>query len=155
MCNPMLVMMAATAVSAYSSIQQGNQQKEWADYQADQANADAKADRGASEVHAEKIRKMARMQAGEATAGLAAAGVDTGAGTAININKDITARGEEDALTTILNGVDKSRRMNTEAAALRVQGSQAQSAGYMNAASTALSAYGTYQSRYKTPNKVA
>lgn len=136
-------MATGTVLSAYSAYQQGEQQKEWSDYQAKQSEADAKADRSAAEVHAEMIRKMARRQAGEANAALAGSGVEVGEGTALNINKEIYANAEEDAVMTIFGGADRAARGNAEAAAHRVKGSQAQQAGYMNATSSLLA--GGYQ----------
>ncbi len=137
-------MAASTAVSAYSSYQQGESQKDWADYQARQAEADAKAEKSAAEVQAEKIRKMARIQAGEASASLAGSGVDVGEGTALNINKDIYANAEEDAVMTIFGGADRAARGNAEAAGYRLKGAQAQQAGYLNATSSLLSAAVSY-----------
>lgn len=148
----MYALAAAAAVSAYSSYQQGENQKDWADYQARQAEADAKAEKSAAEVQAEKIRKMARIQAGEATASLAGSGVDVGEGTALNINKEIYRNAEDDAVMTIFGGVDRAARGNAEAAGYRLKGSQAQQAGYLNATSSLLSAYGTAARGWKTPS---
>ena len=142
--------LAAAAVGAYSSIQQGKQQKEWGDYQAKQAEADAAADKSAAQVHAEKIRKMARIQAGEASASLAGSGVDVGEGTAVNINKDIYANAEEDAVMTIFGGSDRAARGNAEAAAYRAKGSQAQQAGYLNATSSILGGVSVAAKGWKT-----
>ncbi len=139
-----VAMVAAAAVSAYSAYQQGENQKEWNDYQAAQAQADANAEKSAAEVQAEKIRKLARIQAGEATASLAGSGVDVGEGTALNINKDIYGRAEEDAVMTIFGGSDRAARGNAEAAGYRLKGEQAQQAGYLNATSSLLSAAGIY-----------
>lgn len=135
---------AAAVVGAYSAYQQGENQKDWNEYQANQAQADAKAEKSAAEVQAEKIRKMARRQAGEATASLAGSGVDVGEGTALNINKDIYANSEEDAVMTIFGGADRYARGNAEAAGYRLKGEQAQQAGYLNATSSLLSAAGSY-----------
>lgn len=140
-------MAAAATVSAASSIHQGSQQNAWHKYQASQADADAKAEKSAAEVHAEKIRKMARRQAGEATAALAASGVDVGEGTSLNINKEIYADAEEDALMTIFGGADRALRGRAEAAGHRIKGRQAQQAGNVEAASTILSAYGKYANK--------
>lgn len=143
---------ASAGVSAYSAIRQGEQQKEWGDYQAAQAQADANADRSAAEVHAEKIRKMARIQSGEATASLAGSGVDVGEGTALNINKEIYANAEEDAVMTIFGGADRAARGNAEADGYRFKGKQAQQAGYLNATSTILGAAGGMAKGWKTPS---
>ncbi|MBP8297551.1 MAG: hypothetical protein KAX84_15675 [Burkholderiales bacterium] len=149
----MALMAVSAAAGAVSSIQQGRSQAAWADYQAEQAQADANAERGAAEVQAEKIRKMARIQAGEARAQLAGSGVDVGEGTALNINADIYGRAEEDAVMTIFGGSDRARRGEAEAAGLKMKGAQAQQAGYLNATSSILSAASTVAKGYKTTTR--
>ena len=59
------------------------------DHQAAQAPGRCQRRKSAAEVHADKIRKMARIQAGEAIRQLASSGVDVGEGMALNINKEI------------------------------------------------------------------
>ncbi len=144
-------MAAAAAVGAYASIQSAEQQKDWNEYQGKQAEADAKAEKSAAEVHAEKIRKLARIQASEANASLAGSGVEVGEGTALNINKEIYANAEEDAVMTIFGGSDRAARGNAEAAGYRLKGSQAQQAGYLNATSTILGAAGGMAKGWKSP----
>lgn len=145
MCTGLeLAMLAAAAVGTYSTLQSAEQQSKWNDYQSAQAQADAKAEQSAAEVQADKIRKLARRQAGEATASIAGSGVDVGEGTALNINKDIYANSEEDAVMTIFGGADRYARGNAEAAGYRIKGEQAQQAGYLNATSSLLSAAGSY-----------
>ena len=152
-----VAMVASAVVGAYSAYESGQQQKalgesqnEWNQYQANQAIADANAEKSAAEVHAEKIRKLARIQASEANASLAGSGVEVGEGTAMNINEDIYANAEEDAVMTIFGGVDRSKRGINQAAGYRATGEQAQisgnaaaRAGTLNAASSILGgAYG-------------
>ncbi len=153
-----VAMVASAVVGAYSAYSSGQQQKalgesqnEWNQYQANQAIADANAEKSAAEVQAEKIRKMARRQASEANASLAGSGVEVGEGTALNINSDIYANAEEDAVMTIFGGVDRSKRGINQAAGYRASGEQAQisgnaaaQAGTLNAFSTVLGAAGSY-----------
>lgn len=141
---------ASAGVGTYSAIRQGEQQKEWNNYQAKQAEADAKAEKSAAEVQADKIRKMARIQASEANASLASSGVDVGEGTAVNINKDIYGNAEEDAVQTIFGGADRAARGNAQAQGYRIKGSQAQQAGYLNAASTILATGAVMARGWKT-----
>ena len=157
MCEAVTVAMtvASTLLGAYSQVQQGKSQKEWANYQADQAEADARAERGAAEVQADKIRKMARRQQSEATAALAASGVDVGEGTAVHINREIYEGAEEDALTTIFGGVDREKRGYAQASADRSRGSQAASAGYLGATNTLLGGAYRIGSGWKTSSSVA
>lgn len=132
-------MLAGTALSTGAAIQQGEQQKDWNNYQADQAAADSKADREISMLQAEKIRKLAKKQASEATAALAASGVDVGEGTAVKINEEIIGNAEEDAVMTVFGGADRANRGLAESSAYRTKGKQAQNAGYLNAGSSLLS----------------
>ncbi|TXH01360.1 MAG: hypothetical protein E6R09_06820 [Rhodocyclaceae bacterium] len=155
---------AAAAVGAYSSYESGQQQKalgesqnEWNQYQANQAIADANAEKSSAELHAEMIRKMAKRQASEANASLAGSGVEVGEGTAVNINKDIYANAEEDAMLTIFGGVDRSKRGINQAAGYRATGEQAQisgnaaaRAGTLNAASSILGGVSTVAKGWKT-----
>ena len=135
----MMMKVASTAVSAIGALQQGQQQKAWADYQAAQAEADARAERDAAMIHAEKIRKAARRQASEAKAAFAGSGVDVGEGTAVKIESQIYADAEEDAWTTILGGKAKGAQLDARAQGFRISGKNAETASYFNAAGSALS----------------
>lgn len=130
---------AAAAYGAYSTYQSGQQTKLNAEAQGDQAEADARTEKSAAVVQAERIRKMARIQAGQATAGLAAAGVDTGEGSAININEEIIGGGEEDAALTIFGGKNKAQRLDTDAGNYKMAGKQAASAATGQATASLIS----------------
>jgi len=136
MCTGAELMLLSTVVSAGTAIQQGEQQEDWADYQSDQAQADATAERQASILQAEKIRKLAKKQQSEAIAALAGSGVNTGEGTAVQINEEIGYRGESDAIMTIFG--DQSSQYLKEAEGYKIKGQQAQTAGYLNAGSSVL-----------------
>lgn len=141
MCEPATLMMmsiASTAVSTLGALQQGQQQRAYADYQAAQANADAQAERDAAQIHADKIRKMAKTQAGEARAAIAGSGVDVGEGTPVLIDSQIYANAEEDAWTTIFNGNNRGAQLDAQAQGFRISGRNAETASYWNAAGTAL-----------------
>ena len=129
---------AASAVSAYSSIEQGKSQKKWANYQADQAQADANAEAGYAQVEAAKIREAGQRQRGQARAAMAASGIKVDEGVAININEDIAQGAEEDALNAIFGGIDRQKRGYAQASADRSRGQQASTAGKINAAGTLL-----------------
>ncbi len=140
MCTGLeMLMVASSAVSAIGALQQGQQQKEYANYQAAQTEADARAERDAAEVHADKIRKAARLQASEARAAMAGSGVDVGAGTAVDINSSIYKNAEEDAWSAILGGKNKAASMDAQAQGMRISGDNAETASYFSAAGSALS----------------
>ncbi|VEI61591.1 hypothetical protein [Serratia rubidaea] len=140
---------ASTVLAAGGAVAQGQQQRKMANYQANQAQADAEAQRAAAKVEADKIRKAGRQQAAAANAALAASGVETGEGTALRITSGITGDAEEDAYTTIMNGNNQGARLNAQAQADRISGRNAATAGYINAGSSLLSAGGTAYNGWK------
>ncbi|WP_262033859.1 hypothetical protein [Serratia liquefaciens] len=147
-----IALVASSVLAAGAATASGVQQKKMADYQADQANADADAARAASRVQADKIRKAGREQAAQANAALAASGVETGEGTALRITSGITGDAEEDAYTTIMNGMNTGARYNAQGQADRLSGRNAATAGYLNAGSSLLSAGATGYTGWKKAN---
>ncbi|WP_337261253.1 MULTISPECIES: hypothetical protein [unclassified Serratia (in: enterobacteria)] len=129
---------ASSVLAAGGAVAAGQQQKKMANYQAAQANADAEAARAASMVQADRIRKMGKQQASQANAALAASGVEVGEGTALRITSGITEEAESDAYTTIINGINTGARYNAQGQADRISGSNAATAGYINAGSSLL-----------------
>lgn len=106
------------------SILQGKQQKAYYDTQAAYTQDDAAA-------KAEKIRRAARFQTGEAKAALAGSGVKLGSGSAALIEKDIAQNSEQDAFTALLSG-------NRQAAMQRQAGKNAARSGYIGAGASIL-----------------
>ncbi|HBY9734810.1 Uncharacterised protein [Klebsiella pneumoniae] len=142
----------ASVLAAGGAVYSGQQQKKMSNYQAAQAEADAEASRKAARVEADRIRKAGREQAAAANASLAASGVETGEGTALRITSGITGDAEQDAYTTILNGMNTGARYNAQAQADRLSGRNAATSGYINAGSSLLSAAGTGYSGWKKAN---
>ena len=130
--------LAATAYSAYSTVQSGKQANLHAQAQGEQAQADADTAASAAVVQADRIRRLARNQASEANAALAGSGVEVGEGTAVNINEEIIGNAEEDAALTIFNGKNQQARGYTDASNYKLAGSQAQSAANAQAVSSVL-----------------
>lgn len=130
---------AAAVYSAYSTVQSGKQAALNADAQAEQAQNDANTEKSAAMVQADRIRKMARIQASQANAGLAASGVSTGEGSAININEDIIGNAEQDAAMTVFNSNNRANQLNADASNYKLAGSQAKSDAYGQAAATLIS----------------
>lgn len=139
-----------TVMSVAGAMGQGEQRSAYANYQADQAVADAQAERGAAQVRAEKLRKMGKAQQSEARASLAASGVETGAGTAVTIDKRIGANAELDAQTELLTGQNRAARLEGDAAAFRYQADQAKSAAKWNAATSLLAGGSKIAGGWKT-----
>lgn len=131
---------AATVYSVYTTQQSGKQAQLNANAQADQAQNDADTAASAAVVQADRIRRLARNQASEANAALAASGVETGAGTAININEQIIGNAEEDAALTIFNGQNQKARGYADASNYSLAGTQARGAANSQSIGTVLSA---------------
>lgn len=139
----------ASVLSAGGAVYSGQQQKKMANYQAVQAEADADASQKAARVEADRIRKAGREQAAAANASLAASGVETGEGTALRITSGITEDSEQDAYQTILNGANSASRLQAQAQADRITGSNAATAGNISAGSSLLAAGGTAYDGWK------
>ncbi len=133
-------MAAATVYSVYSTQQSGKQAQLNSDAQSEQAQKDADNAASSAVVQADRVRRLARNQASEANASLAASGVETGAGTAININEQIIGNGEEDAALTIFNGQNQKARGYTDASNYTLAGNQARSSANSQSVGTVLSA---------------
>lgn len=129
---------AAMAISAGAAIHQGETQKNYNNYLAAQAEADAKAEKGAAEVEAGRIRKAAKQQRAEAIAALASSGVDVNSGTALKIDQRIARDSEEDAVMALTGGSDRALRLQAEAGGNRQAAGRAQAAGYVGATSSLL-----------------
>lgn len=146
------IYLAVAAYGTYTAVQsadtQAKQEQANLNYQAAQTAADAKAAQGEAEVEAARIRKQAQTQRNQATAAAAASGIDVTSPTAIKIDQHIQATGEEDAITTLLNGSDTGARMNNQAAVDRTGASLVMSNAKQQETATLLSSaantMGTY-----------
>ncbi|EMX1847306.1 hypothetical protein AAGL43_002974 [Klebsiella quasipneumoniae] len=139
----------ASVLAAGGAVYSGQQQKKMSNYQAAQAEADAEASQKAARVEADRIRKAGARQAAAANAAMAASGVETGEGTALRITSGITEDSEQDAYQTILNGANSASRLQAQAQADRITGSNAATAGNISAGSSLLSAGGTAYDGWK------
>lgn len=137
MCTGAEIALLGTAIGGTAI--QVSQQKKLADFQADQANANANTEKQAGEIRAEKARERARHIAASARASLAASGLDLDSVTANLINQDIVKRGEEDAFTQTLNAEDRATALRQQADVFNLRGDQAVVSGVANVASSAIS----------------
>ncbi len=154
MCTGLeIALLASAAVSAGGAVYSGVQQKEAADTNAELARRQGDQEKDAAVAQAEKIRKAARAQAGQANAALAASGVAIGEGTAVRINEQIYRDSEDDAYSTLLTGTRRQQSGNDQAGILINQGNAAMTSGTINAGASVLSAgasYGKWKSTQKT-----
>lgn len=150
MCSGVeIALVASSVLAAGGAVYSGQQQKKMSNYQAAQAEADAQASQKAARVEADRIRKAGARQAAAANAAAAASGVETGEGTALRVTSGIAGDAEQDAYQTILNGVNSSNRLQAQAQADRISGSNAATAGNISAGSSLLSAGGTAYDGWK------
>lgn len=154
MCDPATAMIiGSTAVSTVGAIQQGGQQKRFANYQADQADADAAAEIGMGEVRAGKIRKAGAVAQGEATAALAGAGIDTGAGSGLAVKEKLERNIGEDALSELLTGQRRARALQATAQGYRAAGQNAQTSAMFSAGSSILGGTANYMNSSQARGK--
>ena len=144
-----IALVASSVLAAGGAVYSGQQQKKMSNYQAAQAEADAQASQKAARVEADRIRKAGARQAAAANAAAAASGVEAGEGTALRVTSGIAGDAEQDAYQTIFNGINTSNRLRSQAQADRISGSNAATAGYINAGSSLLSAGATAYSGWK------
>lgn len=139
MCEPTtIVMVTAAVVGAYAAYDAGQTQKEFAEYEGKQQAADAKAEAGAAQVEADRIRKMGKIAAAEANVAIAGSGQTLGSAGALAINKDIYRGSEEDAYFALVGGKDRSARMSAQSMLTNSRGKAAGRAGTVGAFSTLL-----------------
>jgi hypothetical protein len=137
MCTGLeILQIVGTAVSAIGQMSRGQQQRDWAEWQAEQARADAQAAREEGEVRAERIRRIGRRQQSEARAALAASGVETGAGTAVVIDRQIGRDAEADAEQERLAGLRRGAQRDQEGEAYRIHGRNAATGSMLAAGAT-------------------
>lgn len=140
MCTGMeMFMIGSTVFSAVQSLDKGEQEEDFHNFQAEQATADAGAEREAGEVRASRVRRAGKGTKSEAVSALAASGVEVSAGTPIKIQTQITRNAEEDALNEILFGDRKGRRLDQQSDVERAAGERSSNAGYMGAFGSVLS----------------
>lgn len=145
MCLPLLPMiaigasLAATGVSAYGAIKQGNDARSAANYNANaQRQTAISVENQGAQAAADQIQKGRKVSASQAAAG-AAGGIRTDTGTPLNLAGETAGFAELDALRITNNAQRQAWGYQTQANIDEWQGKQAQQAGYMQAGSTLLS----------------
>lgn len=117
----------------------GKQAEVNANFQADQAAADARAEQGAAAIEGERIRRAGKRQQSEARASAAASGVDIDSPTSVKIGEEINRNAETDAYMTILGGGDRAARLNQGGAAARLEGKSARDAANLQSVGSLVS----------------
>lgn len=125
MCGPVAVaavMVGSALVGAYATYESGQTQKEFANFEAKQMQADAAAEKGDAQVEADRIRRMGKAAAAETNAALAASGQGLGSAGAMAINREVYRGAEEDAYFALIGGRDRAARLNTQAGLTQARG---------------------------------
>lgn len=154
MCDPVTMMVAGTAITAGSAIQQGEQAAAMGNYQNAQAQADAEAAKGDALIQARQIREAGKRQRSAATAASAASGFSINDGTAELINNQIDQAAEQDALTAILGGNSQAQRLRAQGEAAKIGGENARTAGYMSAIGSGFKAGSGWKSTTPSSNQI-
>ena len=120
---------------------------------------DAQAAVEAASVAASKTRIGVREAVSTARARYAKSGVRVDTGTALDVQRDIATRGEEDALNQVLLGQRQKQRLEDEAAGLAIEagqfsqaGDNARKAGRLNAVGSAISSGADVYTRWNMVN---
>jgi hypothetical protein len=127
-----------TAVSVYGQQQNAKANDRIAEQQAQQGREDAAFAASEAQVQARMIRKAGERQRADARASLAGSGVTVGVGTAEQIDKEIQADSEQDALMAIYDGSNRSRNIQQAANMESYRSRNAAQAARIGAASSAL-----------------
>lgn len=146
MCDPTTIAvigLIGTGVSTYAAIEQGNNAKDVAAYNATmQEYAAEDATRRGEEAVAEQ-RNRNRALIGQQRAAIAANGLDLGSGTPLDTLMATTRLGEEDIATIRSNAAREAWGLRSGARLTMAQGNASQAAGYASAFGTLLGSAGT------------
>lgn len=155
MCEPTTigyVMLAATAVSAYGSYQQGQTQKKIGANNAIMAEYAAQAAERQGQLDAQNARRKADQLRGVQRARLAASGQDLDAGTAADIIDQTDFFAESDQITIRNNTKRSAWSARAQGANFRAQGDAAAEQANLNAFGTILGGASQVASKWYTPS---
>jgi hypothetical protein len=145
--------LAATAMAAYSSYEQGKTQKDAYDYNARVNEQNAKAVREKSILDEEQSRERTKRLIGHQRTLYAKAGVDLSSGSPLLNFAETAAEGEEEAMAIRAGGNVGANQELNQATLNRFYGQNAKTAGSIGAASTFLSGLGQAGTAYAQGEK--
>lgn len=137
----MAAQLAGTAMSVVGSIEEGNQARRAANFQAAQAIQQAGQERATGQRAALEARREANLADSRAQAIAAAGGGGGDVGT-INLRAAIRSEGDYNALRAMYQGEDKAVGLETAASAKKYEGQQAKRASVIRAVGQGLSGMG-------------
>lgn len=144
MCNPALFVMASAAMQVGSSISQGITAKSNANLQAGDMEYQAAVERDNAQQAAAAARRQGQRDRGSTVAAVAASGVKIGEGSAGDAERQVVQDANTDERLAILRGDQTSRQLNARARITRLSGRDALRSGYIGAATSLMSAAGSY-----------
>ena len=133
----------STVVSAMSAMNAADAQKQALDYNADVMDAQAQSEREAAAFSETQQREQAAKLRARQRVAYASSGIDLSEGTPLEVLGQQAGEMEMDALTIRYNGEVKAKQSESQAAIYRMQGVQAQRAGFANAGSSLLTGLGS------------
>jgi hypothetical protein len=139
---------ASTALAVGAQVKAGNEQKNQMEILAREREEDAKAVQAESQREALNERKKAKNLMSRARAVAGASGAGASDPTVTDILTDIDTQGETNYLNALYSGNTVARGLRSGAATARRTGRAAQTAGNMNAASTALGGATSWHEKY-------
>ncbi|KAF1030647.1 MAG: hypothetical protein GAK33_07883 [Burkholderia lata] len=162
MCDPISIMGAVTTgakylpavasvlTSASGAAQQGTAAEQAAQFNAQQQLMQADQTQAAGYQQAKRIREQGQTTTGQATAALAASGVNVGTGTSNDVRQRIGQNTETDALNTILSADTKAQALRGQAQMTLAAGQQQERAGNMGALGSVLSGASKFITGWKS-----
>jgi len=139
---------ASTGLSVYSAVQQGNQQSKIARAQADAASQQAQDALTQGRQQEQNFRMQTSQQKSQKIASMAANGLDTSSGSALNVAGDIASLGETDALRIRDNAYTRANAFGRQSAIYEQSANNLQSSGLLNAGSSLLSGVGSVATKW-------
>ena len=133
-------MLASAAFSSMGSIMQGQEQGGIAKYNAAAATQDATAQELAAKSNAAMTEQDNARRTGEARAAMSASGIDANKGSPLSVMHDLTSQGELSKQLTVYQGQNAARTDLGKAALDRAEATDDETAGWIQAGSTVLTA---------------
>lgn len=139
-----MMLLAGTAISAVSTIAQGQQDAASADYQAKQQRQAAKMEIATSQRQMQEERKREQLAQSNLQSAAGATGFLATDDTVADLAGAIAARGELQAQDALFGGRERAAGRINQARATKWEGQQAKTASYFKAASTIMQGVGSY-----------
>lgn len=138
-----MLTLAAGGMKAIGSIAGGNAQSNALNYQAKVSDYNALTSARAGEINAENESMKNRAKLGAIKAGYGASGIDVNTGSAADVQAAQVGLGELDALTIKSDAAQRAFGYKTQSELQRAGAKNAKTAGYIDAATSMISAAGS------------